>query len=164
MNEFCKVKKVKRGYAYVELVKSEKCAGCNVCSFNNKKSIVAPAKCDIPVEVGQTVEIVMPTKSAGAATLLIYAVPLALMLAGALIGLIGEWWLQLTLAVIGLSIGLLCAHLIDRAYRKKAGVLPCVIAVVTAADGDGANDCAEPTVDAIDAVDNNIIENQPNGE
>lgn len=161
MTELCTVKKIKRGYAYVELIRSEKCAGCGVCSFNNKKSIVVPAKCDIPVEVGKRVQVEMPTVSAGAATLLIYAVPLALMLVGALIGLVGEWWLQLTLAAVGLAAGLLCAHLIDRAYRKKAGVLPKVTAVAECASEDNASvatDAAECSANS------DKDENQPNGE
>ncbi len=161
MNELCKVKKVKRGYAYVELVRSDKCAGCGVCSFNNKKSIVVPAACDVRVEVGQTVRVEMPTVAAGAATLLIYAVPIALMLIGALVGLVGEWWLQLTLAAAGLALGLLCAHLIDRAYRKKSGVLPRVVAVI-----NGAGEATERVASDDDGNrdENDDTEKQPNGE
>lgn len=136
MTEVCTVKKVKRDIAYVEIKRTEKCAGCNCCAFNNKNALVVPAKCDKKVSPGQSVIVEMPTRDVGAVNLLIYAIPLALILVGALIGLVGEWWLQLTLAAAGLVLGLLCAWLIDGAYRKKQGVLPVVIALATDGEPD----------------------------
>ena len=82
------------------------------------------------------------------------------MLIGALVGLVGEWWLQLTLAAAGLALGLLCAHLIDRAYRKKAGVLPRVVAVI-----NGAGEATERVAsDDGNRDGNDDTEKQPNGE
>lgn len=130
MTETCTVKKITRGNVYVELVRKDECDGCKMCAFNNKKSIVVPAACGIAVDVGQTVEVEMPTRSPGAASLLIYAVPLLLILAGALIGLVGGVWLQIGLAACGLILGLVAAFLLDRAYRKMRGMIPTVKRVI----------------------------------
>lgn len=127
MTEQCTVKKIKRDIIYVELKRSDKCEGCKMCAFNKNNTMTVPALCKHPVAVGQTVTVQMPTKSAGAATLLIYAVPLLLTVLGAVIGLAGEWWLQLTLAGVGLAVGLAAIVPIERAYRKKSGVLPIVL-------------------------------------
>lgn len=139
MKELCTVKKIKRGTVFVEIERTDKCDGCKMCSFNKRKSITVPAVCDIKVDVGQKVEVEMPTAAVGGAALLIYAVPLVLMLAGVLIGLVGEWWLQLVLCASGLAVGLVCALLIDRAYRKKAGVLPRVSGIVDIDCGSAAD-------------------------
>lgn len=130
IEEVCTVKKTRRGYAYIELKRSEKCDGCNMCAFNKRKSMVVPAVCDINVSPGDRVAVQMPTRSVGVASLLIYAIPIALIALGAAIGLLGGVWLQVGLGAAGLVIGLLAAYLIDKAYRKKAGVLPIVTAVV----------------------------------
>lgn len=133
MIERCVVKKVRRGVAYIEISRGDKCDGCKICSFNNKKTIVVPAVCDIEVEVGQHADVEMPTRSVGAASLLIYALPLLLTALGAVVGyLCGRWWLQPTLAAAGLVIGIACAVAVDRAYRKRSGVLPKVVAAVNA--------------------------------
>ena len=144
MTELCEVKRVKRGTAYVELVRSDKCDGCNMCAFNKKKSMVVPTVCEIAVEVGQTVVVEMPTRSVGAAALLIYALPLLFMVIGVLIGLLGGVWLQVGLCAAGLAIGLLCAFFIDKAYRKKAGVLPKVLRVVEKSETTDAAEHTEP--------------------
>lgn len=134
MTEKCVVKKVKRGYAYIELTRSDKCESCGICAFNKKKSITVPAVIDRAVSVGDVVAVEMPLKSVGAASLLIYAVPLALMLIGALIGLVGGVWLQVGLTAAGLIAGLLFSFVLDRIYRKKSGVLPKVTAVIGRAE------------------------------
>ncbi len=141
MIELCEVKRVKRGTAFVELVKTDKCDGCNMCAFNKRKSMLVPTQCDISVEVGQTVEVEMPTRSVGAAALLIYAIPLLFMVVGVLIGLVGGVWLQVGLCAAGLAAGLLCAFLIDGAYRKKSGVLPKVLRVVDKDCGSDGSEC-----------------------
>ncbi len=130
MTERCIVKKVRRGYAYIELNRSDKCEGCGICAFNKRKSLTVPAVCNIPVSVGDSVTVEMPTRSVGAGALLIYAIPLALMLAGVLIGLVGGMWLQIGLCAAGLALGLFCAFVLDRLYRKKSGVLPTVTTVI----------------------------------
>ncbi|MCM1367470.1 MAG: SoxR reducing system RseC family protein [Roseburia sp.] len=136
MTERCIIKKRKRGVAYIEIERKDSCGGCNICSFNNKKSIVVPAVCEIEASVGQYVNVEMPTRSVGAASLLIYALPLLLCVIGAVCGyLCGEWWLQPVLAAVGLAIGIACAVCVDRAYRKRSGVLPKVVAIAdTGAD------------------------------
>ena len=131
MIEECVVKRVRRGYAYIELNRTEKCDGCNLCSFNSKKSLVVPAKCEIDgVTVGSRVIAEMPTESVGAAPLLIYAIPIILLFVGAMIGLVGGLILQISLAAAGLCLGLAAAFVIDRIYRKKTGVIPTITALV----------------------------------
>ncbi len=129
MLEQCTVKKVKKSVAYIELNRSEKCEGCKICSFNRKKTITVPALCDYRVAAGDTVTVEMPTKSVGAASLLIYALPILLMAIGAVIGLAGSVWLQAGLCGAGLALGLIAAFVIDRIYRRKRGVLPRVVSV-----------------------------------
>lgn len=136
MTERCTVKKVKRGYAYIELNRSEKCEGCGICAFNKRKSLVVPAVCDTVVSVGDQVTVEMPTKSVGADALLIYAIPLALMVIGAIIGLVGGLWLQIGLCAGGLILGLLTAFVLDKVYRKKSGVLPVVQSVIPKDEDD----------------------------
>ena len=136
MTEICTVKKVRRGGVYVELTRKDECDGCKMCAFNNKKSIVVPAACTIDVTVGQTVEVEMPTRSPGAASLLIYAVPLLLILIGALAGYAGGLWWQIGLSATGLIIGLAVAYAIDRAYRKKSGMIPTVTRIVDRPSGN----------------------------
>lgn len=131
MTELCRVKKVGRSSVYVELTRSEKCDGCNICAFNKKNSLVVPAVCELAVKVGDRVTVEMPTKSVGAGALLIYAIPLALMLIGAAIGLVGGVWLQVALGATGLVLGLVGAFITDRIYRKKSGVLPVVKSVLS---------------------------------
>lgn len=140
MTELCTVKKIKRGTVYVEISRTDKCDGCKVCAFNGKKSVVVPTVCGIAVAVGDSVEVEMPTRSAGIASLSIYALPLLFMVIGAAIGLLGDWRLQMSLAAAGLVIGLACAWFTDRLYRKKSGVLPSVLRIVTE-DGETNDGC-----------------------
>ena len=134
MTETCTVKKVKRGTAYIELKRKDECNACKICSFNSKKSMIVPALCDIAVGVGDSVVVEMPTLSAGSGALMIYALPILLMLVGALIGLAGNMWLQIGLCACGLALGLVGAYLIDRAYRRKSGVMPKVLRKAEASD------------------------------
>ncbi len=143
MIELCTVKKVSGKYCYIELVRNEKCESCKVCAFNRKEKIVVPAACGIAVEAGDTVECEMPTVSVGVGALLIYAIPIALILIGALIGLAGGVWLQIGLAGGGLVLGLAAALVIDRAYRRRPGVIPAVIRKVQSERRLAANDGSE---------------------
>lgn len=127
MTDLCIVKKVKNKLVYVELKRGEKCEGCKICAFNRRESIVVPAVSEVDVKPGDTVMAEMPTVSVGVGSLLIYAIPLLLTVVGALIGLVGGLWLQVGLSAGGLVLGVLAAWLIDRAYRKRDGVLPRII-------------------------------------
>lgn len=127
MLERCVVKKIKRGTVYVELRRSDKCEGCKMCAFGKQDVLVLPTVCDRSVTAGEEVTVKMPTQSAGAAALLIYALPLLGILIGALIGLVGEWQLQLSLAAAGLVAGLVAIVPLEHVYRRKAGILPVVI-------------------------------------
>lgn len=129
MTEVCKVVKVKRKLVYIEITRTDKCNGCEVCSFNNRKSMTVPAACETEVAAGQLVRVRMPEKSVGAGSLLIYAVPILTMLIGALIGLVGGMWLQIGLCAAGLVLGFVAAFFIDRAYRRAPGVLPEVLGI-----------------------------------
>ncbi len=127
MTEICTVKKVGKCGVYVELKRNERCENCKICAFNRKNTLVVPAKSDIAVNVGDTVVAEMPTVSVGAGALLIYALPILFIVLGALIGLSGGLWLQVGLAAAGLVIGLIAAWLIDRAYRRRDGVIPRIV-------------------------------------
>ncbi|MCH5163358.1 MAG: SoxR reducing system RseC family protein [Clostridiales bacterium] len=127
MTDVCTVKKIKGKLVYIELTRGEKCEGCQVCAFNKRESLVVPAVSNVEVHPGETVIAEMPTESVGVGSLLIYAVPLLLTVVGALIGLVGGLWLQVGLAAAGLGLGFLSAWLIDRAYRRREGVLPRIV-------------------------------------
>ena len=152
MIEECVVKRVHRGYAYIELNRTEACDNCKLCAFNNRKSLVVPAKCNVAdVTVGSRVIAEMPTESVGAAPLLIYAIPVILLFVGALIGLLGGVILQISLAAAGLVLGLAAAFVIDRIYRKKAGVIPTITAILT--NHDKENDMDLDSLKEIENVD-----------
>lgn len=141
MTERCSVTKVKRGLAYVAINKSQKCDGCKMCAFGKNDVIIMPALCDIPVKAGQSVTVRMPTKPVGNAVLAVYALPLLAMVIGALIGLAGDWRLQLGLAAAGLIVGFAAVIPIERMYRKRSGALPVVISADSAdeqKDRDGS--------------------------
>ncbi|MBD5132257.1 MAG: SoxR reducing system RseC family protein [Clostridiales bacterium] len=127
MIEQCVVKKVKRGLAFVEVKRSDKCEGCKLCAFNKQNVMVVPALCSEQVAAGDVVTVQMPTKPVGAVALLIYALPLLGIVIGALIGLVGSWQLQLGLAAAGLVVGLAAIVPLERLYRKKSGVMPVVL-------------------------------------
>lgn len=141
MTEVCTVKKVSRRGVFVELKRSEQCDGCKICAFNRKNAIVVPARSDVPVKAGDTVVAEMPTVSVGAGALLIYALPLLFIVIGALIGLVGGLWLQVGLAALGLVLGLVAAWLIDRAYRRRDGVIPRIVRLYDKA----AESCGDTT-------------------
>ena len=82
MREICTVKKVKRGCVYIELTRTERCDGCQMCAFNKRKSMTVPARTEISVDAGERVIVEMPTRAVGAGALAIYAIPLLLMVAG----------------------------------------------------------------------------------
>ena len=83
MREICTVKKVKRGCVYIELTRTERCDGCQMCAFNKRKSMTVPARTEISVDAGERVIVEMPTRAVGAGALAIYAIPLLLMVARA---------------------------------------------------------------------------------
>ncbi len=132
MTECGVVKKVKRGIAFVEIERNEKCDGCKMCAFGNRSKITMPSVCEIAVEEGQTVSMEMPDRPIGAVALSIYAVPLLTTVLFALIGLAGTWQLQISLAAAGLVLGLAAVVPIERLYRRKSGALPKVISVIVA--------------------------------
>lgn len=140
MTEKGTVKKKKRGIAYVQIARTEKCDGCKACAFGKNGTITMPALCDAKVSVGDVVNVEMPQKQAGAVALLIYALPLILLTVGALIGLVGEWWLQCTLAAAGLALGLICIVPIERRYRKSSGAMPIVTGISEAPDTSASNE------------------------
>lgn len=124
------VKKTARGIVYIELGKKVECEGCKLCAFGKSDSVIIPAACEKDVRAGQTVAVDIPDEPKGNAPLLIYAIPLLTMLAGALIGLVGQWWLQLTLSAVGLILGALILVPIDRAYRRRPGAVAKVTEII----------------------------------
>lgn len=135
------VTKVKRGIAYVRIERGEKCEGCKLCAFNGKNKLVLPALCDISVSAGDTVSLQMPTRSAGAGALLVYALPLAALLVGAVIGLIiGGLVAQIVSCAVGLAVGIILLIPLERVYRRRAGVMPVVLSADVVAEAEQEQD------------------------
>ncbi|MCH5165716.1 MAG: SoxR reducing system RseC family protein [Clostridiales bacterium] len=149
MVEIGKVKRIKHGVAYVEIARNEKCGSCKLCAFGTRDSIVMPTIAGEKTSVGQTVAVEMPVKPVGSTALLIYALPLLFLIVGALIGLVGEWWLQITLAAVGLIIGFAAVIPIERYYRRKSGALPKII------EATNENNDSELSTDVLTVTENN---------
>lgn len=129
ITEICKVKKsaAKGGIARVEIERQEKCASCNVCSFNKHSSIVVPAIADIACVEGDTVEVRMPEQSIKGAWLYLYLIPLATMLIGLIAFMRFEAWVQAIAIGVGLLLGFAVARLAEVGLRKQRKFMPVIV-------------------------------------
>lgn len=117
-----KVTALKKGKAYVKIMRSAACEGCKACFFAaGKKSIILPALNDAGAAENDTVEIKPPPPRPYTAFLVLFVLPAALLLAGLIASAALSWSEPLIIAsaFIGLAAGLLAVFLLDRLYYSK---------------------------------------------
>ncbi len=128
MTEECKVTKIKGGFAYIKLERSERCGGCKVCAFNNADSIEIPAICDVKCEKGDTVVVEMPQKQYVLAPLILFGIPLFLFLIGLIAGsALKAEILMVVFAFSFAAIGLIAASLVDKLIRTNRVYMPVIV-------------------------------------
>ena len=117
-----KVTSLKKGKAYVEIMRSAACEGCKACFFSSrKKSVVLPALNDAGAAENDTVELKPPPPRPYTAFLVLFVLPAAALLAGIIVSaaLSLAEPLIISSAFIGLAAGLLAVFLLDRLYYSK---------------------------------------------
>lgn len=96
------------------------CDGCGRCA-GSARELVIRAGSDIPVALGDRVEVYSDNRVLGAAAL-VYGLPVALFLAGYLLpASLPELWRGVC-GGLGFALGLLGAVVCDRAVKKRAGI------------------------------------------
>ena len=105
------------------------CEGCKGCAkgLMSKTELLTVFG---DAEVGDIVDVQMPENQIFKASLLAYAVPLVLLIAGLLIGdaLNAGDVLSLLLAVVGLLLGYVVARAVEKQLRKQPKWCPTIIA------------------------------------
>lgn len=97
-----------------------RCDGCGRCA-GKTPDLVIRAKCDIPVALGDWVEVYSDNKVLGAAAL-VYGLPVVLFLLGYLLpAFLREGW-RYACGGIGFLLGLAAAVLFDRRMKRKAAL------------------------------------------
>lgn len=117
------------------------CTNCNGCLSKQCTNVELPGA----AEVGDTVDVALPDKNIVGASAIAYLIPLALFIAGLLLGgplygIMGiNWNKDLFSAVAGgvlLGIGLLIVYGIDRRLRRRQDWQPHIVAVHSAKKND----------------------------
>ena len=101
----------------VKVEKPSACGSCKACAmFNQNQSVVIPAKNVVGARVGDMVEITPPTIKPLFSTLMLLILPLALLVAGIVVGAtvkLGELFIAL-FALVGAVLGFTITLIIDR--------------------------------------------------
>ncbi len=97
------------------------CDGCGRCA-GKAPDLVIRASSDIPVELGDTVEVYSDNNKVLGAAVVVYGLPVVLFLLGYLMTFfLPELW-RYACGGAGFLLGLACAALCDRVVKKRAGV------------------------------------------
>ena len=135
------VKEKKGDQLRVCFERPEACQGCRGCAKGllPKKELMTVFG---EARVGDVVDVQLPEAQMLKATLLAYALPLILLLAGLAVGtaLKLSEGLILLLALLGLALGYLGARAVDRRLRNRPGWRPAVVAVHPQNTQNGSNE------------------------
>ena len=127
------VKEKKGDQLKVCFSRPEACEGCKGCAKGllPKQELLTVFG---QAEVGDLVDVDMPQAQTLKASVLIYAVPLALLLAGLAAGYCAGLTdgMTMLLSLLGLALGSLIAWRIDKRLRAKPGWRPAVVKVYSA--------------------------------
>lgn len=124
----------KGGLLTVVFERPEACGNCNGCLSKQCTNVELPGE----AQVGDTVDVALPDKSVVKASALAYALPLALLVAGLVLGTLLHgplgipWSADMFALLCGgvlLIIGLLLAHGLDLRLRTKQDWQPKIVAV-----------------------------------
>jgi len=132
-----KVVRVKRSIAYVEIVRSSACEGCNACALASKKVTTIPAANDVGAKPGDEVLVSLAPQKPLIATLMLLLLPLALIVTTiAIASAAGQSELMLALyAFSGLAVGFIVAFVFDKFYYSQKYVSH-VIKIMNTRQGD----------------------------
>lgn len=126
MRESGVVVSVRDGRAVVRFERSAMCEKCGMCGAGREANLELP--CPEGVREGETVRVALPGSRVLAASLIAYAVPLALLLAGLPVGMwIGGEPAAAACALVGAGIGFVVARVLDPWIRKTGYFSPRII-------------------------------------
>ncbi len=132
-----KVVRLKNSVAYVEIERSQECAGCKACALAAKKSTTLSAKNDAGANTGDEVLVVLAPQKPLIATLMLFILPLVLMVISIVVALrFDQSEIMLALyAFCGIAVGFLIAFVFDKLYYSKKYVSH-VIEILNTRQGD----------------------------
>ncbi len=121
------------GDAKVQFVRGSACAHCGACLTVGDCEMQVTLPNTLGAKVGDRVAVDIPPKRVVQASLLAYAVPLALLIGGVLLGSRIADWAGLALGVAACGAGYLILRLIDRKSKNKQRFQPQMTRLI---DGD----------------------------
>ncbi len=130
ITEECKVIKVKKNFAVIELERKPQCDNCKACAFNRRNTVRMSARLDTECRAGDSVIVEMPQKSIKGSSLVLFLAPLLLMLAAVIITANYRWYVQIPSIIGALLIGLCLIILFDRLIRRNAAFMPTVKKII----------------------------------
>jgi len=147
MREEGTVVEVEDGRATVRMEPGEHCQGCNICARLSGETCVSVSLDEgAEVGVGDRVSIEVPAELSYTGILLVYGLPLAGLLAGAVTGsLIVDTWLEevrhaqlvpVVLSLLGVLAGFLVTWRHQRRRASKTGEQIRMVKVIQRASGD----------------------------
>ncbi len=146
-----RVVKVNGNRAEVEVVPAgvcEHCGAAGVCGWSGDRKRIVLALNPLGARVGDSVVISRPARAATHSALLVFGLPAALMVAGAVIGglLLSDKW-AVVFAGGGLGLAVLMVWLVERARGKSGTALPVIVNFIQGGqndkDSDNAVGCAD---------------------
>lgn len=132
-----KVVRLKKSVAYVEIERSQECAGCKACALASKKVTTLPAANDVGAKAGDEVLVALASQKPLIATLMLFLLPLVLMIIALVIAsLFNQSEPMLALySFIGIAVGFLITFVFDKLYYSKRYVSH-VIEILNTRQGD----------------------------
>ncbi len=110
--------------AKIRFLRGSACAHCGACLTAGENEMEVTLKNTLGAKVGDRVSVDLSPHRVVQASLLAYAVPLALLLAGVTIGSRVSDWFGLLLGVLACGIAYLILRLVERRTRKKSSFQP----------------------------------------
>lgn len=139
MTEQGKVIKTEKNEAIVRVQRKSACASCGMCAMKPKDShIDVRVENALGVKEGDLVQIKMESGSVAKISLLVYILPLALAVAGMLIGIFCRLpeWASLTLFAGFLIVGFLAVFLLDKKIAKSKKLQPVLLALIAVGEAE----------------------------
>lgn len=134
MREVGEVVAVTPQRAQVRMTRSEMCAKCGRCGTfaeGDKQEVIVEVLDPMGVEVGNRVEVELGSREMLTAAYLLYLVPLGLAMVGYLLG---NWWANELMGVLGGALGLVISFYIlrhyDRLLSRQSRFLPVIVRTV----------------------------------
>ena len=112
------------GDAQIRFLRGSACAHCGACLTVGESEMEITLPNSLRAKVGDRVSVDLSPKRVVQASLLAYAVPLALLIGGVLLGSRISDWLGLALGVGACAVSFLLLRLVDKRIRKKKSFQP----------------------------------------